>query len=353
MASDSVPPLQDKPALKILLLRFSAMGDVAMTAAALREYAPVHPNIRFTMVSRPLFAPFFTGMNNVAFMAVDFKKNYKGLAGIWRLFHTLRRQKPDVVADMHDVLRTKILCLLFRLWGFKVKKINKGRAEKYQLTRRHHKQLKPLKNMLERYSDVLLAATGRAAITAKNSVAAKPVIETAENKVTHLVKIGVAPFAKYKEKIYPLERMEKVVAHFAHLKNVEILLFGGGAEEIGRLAEWESKYAGVTSLAGKMSLSEELMQLSTMDVVISMDSANMHMASLVGVPVVSIWGATHPFVGFTGWKQPETNNIQIDLYCRPCSVFGNKPCFRHDYACMNIPEQVIIDKITAILEAKL
>ncbi|MDR0294648.1 MAG: glycosyltransferase family 9 protein [Prevotellaceae bacterium] len=337
-----------KPVKDVLLLRFSAMGDVAMTAAALREFAPAHPDIHFTMVSRPLFAPFFEGIDNVSFIVADFKNKYKGLPGLWRLFHELRRHKPDAVADMHDVLRTKILSLLFRLWGFKVKKINKGRAEKRRLTRRRNKQLNPLKHMIKRYTEVLLHVSDfRFRIPNSKFEINNQLITHHSSLITH--KIGLAPFAKYKGKIYPLERMEKVVAHFAQLKNVEVYLFGGGEEEIKFLAEWAFKYKCVISLAGKMSLSEELAQLATMDVLLSMDSANMHLASLVGVPVVSIWGATHPFAGFTGWRQQDVNNIQIDLPCRPCSVFGNKPCYRHDYACMNIPEEIIIEKITIFL----
>ena len=339
----------------VLVLRFSAMGDVAMTAAALREFAPAHSDVHFAMVSRPLFAPFFEGLDNVTFIATDFNKQYKGLRGLWRLFHDLRRQKPAAVADLHDVLRTKILRLLFRLWGFKVKKINKGRHEKRQLTRRHHKQLKPLQHTIARYTDVLTAA----AAVCDMRYAMSDVRDTnylvpcttyyAPQATLRVSKIGIAPFAKHRGKIYPLGKMEKIVAHFAQLNNAEVYLFGGGAAEIVLLAEWEAKYSGVISLAGKMSLSEELSQLADMDVVVSMDSANMHMASLMGVTVVAVWGATHPFAGFTGWKQEEINNIQLDLPCRPCSVFGDKACFRHDYACMNIPEQIIIEKITALL----
>jgi len=356
---------------KILVLRFSAMGDVAMTAAALREFASAHPDIHFTMVSRPLFAPFFEGADNLAFFPSDFKNKYKGLPGLWRLFHELRRQKPDAIADLHDVLRTKILRILFRLWGFKVKKINKGRAEKRRLTRRRHKQLTPLKHMIERYTETLAAAANYELRITNYELEGSNQVSGIKHQVSGIekqemlkqvqhdetnnsqfsilnsqFKLAVAPFAKYKGKIYPPERMEKIVAHFAQMEHVEVYLFGGGAEEISLLAEWAAKYKGVISLAGKMSLSEELAQLATMNVVVSMDSANMHLASLVGVPVVSIWGATHPFAGFTGWKQPEGNNIQIDLPCRPCSVFGNKPCYRHDYACMDISEKIIIEKIT-------
>jgi len=338
-----------KAVKKVLLLRFSAMGDVAMAAAALREFAPLQPKTHFTMVSRPLFAPFFEGIDNLSFIAADFNKTYKGLLGLWRLFHELRRQKPDVVVDVHDVLRTKILRFLFRLWGFQVKKLNKGRREKRRLTRRRHKQLKPLKSMIERYTDALAAAVDSGQSAMSRMFLQPSTFNFQLSTFNFQLKLGIAPFAKYKGKIYPLEKMEKVISYFAQKKNVEIYLFGGGEEEVNLLAEWASKYKGVTSLAGKMSLSEELTQLAAMDLVLSMDSANMHLASLAGTPVVSIWGATHSFAGFTGWRQSEANIIQLDLACRPCSVFGNKPCYRNDYACLNIPEEIIIEKITTLL----
>ena len=76
-----------------------------------------------------------------------------------------------------------------------------------------------------------------------------------------------------------------------------------------------------------------------------MDSANMHLASLVNIPVISIWGATHPYAGFMGWNQNPNNAVQIDLNCRPCSIYGNKPCLRNDYACIkNISPELITQR---------
>ena len=83
---------------------------------------------------------------------------------------------------------------------------------------------------------------------------------------------------------------------------------------------------------------------------VSMDSANMHLASLVDIPVVSIWGATHPYCGFKGWRQNDENIIQLPLTCRPCSVFGDRPCHRGDYLCLNgIKPAIVTDKILSIL----
>ena len=93
--------------------------------------------------------------------------------------------------------------------------------------------------------------------------------------------------------------------------------------------------------------------LSRMDWVLSMVSAMMHLASITGVPVVSIWGATHPYAGFQGWGQEPSNFIQADMDCRPCSVYGNKPCLRGDYACLTrISPDTVAEKIESIIEKR-
>ena len=100
-------------------------------------------------------------------------------------------------------------------------------------------------------------------------------------------------------------------------------------------------------MAGKLSLKEELLKIAGLEIMISMDSANMHLASLVGTRCISVWGATHPYAGFLGYGQHEDDVIQVkDLTCRPCSVFGDKKCYRGDWACLHeINIQQIMDKI--------
>ena len=104
---------------------------------------------------------------------------------------------------------------------------------------------------------------------------------------------------------------------------------------------------------GKLNLERELMLISYLDVMLSMDSANMHLASLVQVPVISIWGATHPSLGFYGFNQDLDNAIQIDIECRPCSVYGDLPCQREDYACLErISEDMVVSRIHQELNKK-
>ena len=111
------------------------------------------------------------------------------------------------------------------------------------------------------------------------------------------------------------------------------------------LEKWAKKYQGVESVAGKKSLGEELELMQSLRVMISMDSANMHLASLVGTRVVSIWGATHPNAGFLGIGQRESDCIQRDLKCRPCSIYGKRKCKYGDYRCMDIQPETIVAKV--------
>lgn len=150
--------------------------------------------------------------------------------------------------------------------------------------------------------------------------------------------------------MYPLEKMEEVIKTLNTHSDVIIYLFGS-QKEAEIMKKWQTTYNNVISIAGKLDLAQELFLMSQLRVMLSMDSANMHLASLVRVPTVSVWGATHPYLGFYGFRQSIDDAVQIDLDCRPCSVFGNKSCQRGDYACLNdIDPDIIIRQLQKYLK---
>lgn len=341
---------------RILVTRFSALGDVAMVVPVLSSLSEQHPELEILFVSQGFAEPLVTPIPRVTFVKADLKGRHNGIIGMWRLARELRKRGPWVaLADLHDVLRTKILRLLLYSPNLRIAVINKGRREKKELTRRFNKKLVPLTHTVNRYlnvfSDLGLDLTIRfsnAVLLPNPDLLVHLNIEPKQAKY-----IGIAPFAKHKGKMYPLSLMEQAVENLSALSGIKILLFGGGQEEKSILSDWEVRFKNTISLAGKVKLNDELLVMSHLDLMITMDSANMHLASLAGTPVISIWGATHPFAGFYGWNQLQQNSIQIDnLECRPCSVFGNKPCFRKDYACLiSIKPKVIVDKVVLLLNA--
>jgi len=323
------------------------MGDVAMTVPVIKNALDQHPHLQITVVSNAFLAPLFAGLERCHFHPAHLKTTHKGASGIYELFRELAKKKKfDAVADLHGVLRSSLLRTLFKLSGHKTAVINKGRKEKKELTRKDNKVFKQLTSSHQRYADVLNQLGVTVTLDNSQPVYQKQILPSSAQLLLQPNKktIGIAPFAQHKEKMYPIDKMKTAVQSLAADNNV--LLFGGGAEEGFVLQQWADETAGVQNMAGKFSFAEELAIISNLGRMISMDSANMHLASLFNIPVTSIWGATHPYAGFYGWGQDENNIVSIGLSCRPCSVFGNKPCWRGDHACMNgIDEAMITQKI--------
>ena len=309
----------------ILIFRFSAMGDVAIAASVMQKIADKNPDIHFVFVTRNFFTPFFNNISNVEVFPVDFKEKYKGLFGIFNLYKKLNRKYDiDSIADLHGVLRSKLLTLRFRLSfnNIKIATINKGRKEKRDLCNINNQKKLPLKPTWQRYTEVFQQ------LKINTEIESVPISYIPEK----VKKIGVSPFAQHKGKVYPAELLEKVLEILNN--NYAIYLFGGGKQEQNLCEKWQEKYENVHSLVGKHTLEEELHFISALDVMLSMDSAGMHLASLRNIPCVSIWGATHPYAGFVGFGQENNPQIQLELPCRPCSVYGNKLCKYKNYECL-------------------
>jgi len=327
-------------------MRFSALGDVAMTVPVLRLLLQQNASLHVRMVSNGAYAPLFAGIDRLTFVGADLQGEHRGLAGIIKLFWALRKTGPYcAVADLHNVLRSRLLGLLFSLLGLHVVRLNKGRSQKRKLTRRHNRELVPLPSGFERMQEVFSELGLLCNLTSRlsKSIATSSVAKSHYN-------IGIAPFAKHPEKSYPFAAIKKVISLLRLDPRFSIYLFGGGAAEVAALRDCEKEFSGVVSIAGRFSMNDELAEIAKLDLMISMDSANMHLASMFDVPVLSIWGATHPYAGFMGWGQPLDHAIQVELPCRPCSVFGNKGCYRGDWACLQqIEPTLVVDNVYRVL----
>ncbi len=331
---------------RILIIRFSAIGDVAMTIPVIYSVARRYPQHEFVVLSRDHLGSFFTNLPpNVKFFGVDLLQ-YAGWKGLNRLYRELKGMKFDFVADLHYVLRSRYLSLRFRCNGVRVVHLDKGRKEKKKLVRRKNKVMKPLNSSFERYTEVF-EKLGMPVIPDFISVYGSDrgdldSIVSLTGPKEENIWIGMAPFARHANKIYPLEYQEDIVVRLTQDPRVRIFLFGGGKEEQLVFEQWMEKYPRLVWYGRKLDMEQELILMSHLDVMFSMDSANMHLASLVATPVVSVWGATHPYAGFMGWGQSVKCAVQLELECRPCSVYGNKPCYRGDFACMS---QLPVDKV--------
>lgn len=335
------------------------MGDVAMLVPVVASLAKCYPQIRITVLSKPFARSFFENIaDNVGFMEADVSGENKGIHGLNVLYRRLAAKHFTAVADMHDVLRTKYLTMRFLMAGYKVAHIDKHRSEKRRLCSSGTER-KQLPTSFDNYVGVLERLGFRlkldfTSVFSPQGGNLRLLPEAIGDRKPFRQWIGIAPFAAHKGKIYPLEKMESVIGIIIQRHpSCRIFLFGGGRSEKQVMDGWVEKYPQCMNASALLSgLKQELILMSHLDVMLSMDSANMHLASLTATPVVSIWGATHPYAGFMGWGQDYDNAVQVELSCRPCSIYGKKSCRRGDYACLQgIEPETVADKIDKVLNS--
>ena len=333
----------------ILVIRLSAMGDVAMTVPVLRAFSLQYPEVNITVVSRSFFKPFFEGIPNVVFFPIDLKERHKGFLGLIRLFVDLRKLKIDAVADLHNVLRSKVVRTLFALSGKKISATDKGRADKKALTRTENKIFAPVRSMFDRHCQTF-ENLGFPINLAQPLFPQRGKLTEEILSVTGIKNekwIGIAPFAQYDSKVYPLDLMQKVVEKLAQ-SDSKIFLFGGGEKEIMLLNKLKAEYQNVIVVAGKIKLQQELDLISNLDLMLSMDSGNAHIAAMLGIKVITLWGATHPYAGFKPFNQPLDYCITADREkypLIPTSVYGNKKVEGYENAMRSILPETIEKKI--------
>ena len=347
---------------KILVIRFSAMGDVALSAPVVSSVLDQHPGLEIVFLSRQLFRPLFQEHDRLTFVGADLKGKHKGVFGLKKLHNELLKEhKFDAVVDLHDVLRTKILRFYFKVRGIRCHSINKGRGEKKGLIN-GSVPFKKLKHTTQRYLDVFEKANVPSTLNSGPWVA--PVISDTTHaflkinncEIKNNSWIGIAPFAAHRSKEWPIEKMKNVISQLISAGKT-VFLFGGGQHEIKKLESIKKEFSKSILVAGQLKLDEELALISKLDLMVAMDSSNMHLSTIVGTKVVSIWGATHRYLGF-GPLNNENNIIEIPkekLPCRPCSTYGKLKSKKHEICAQKamdlISEEMVLAKITPLMDA--
>ncbi len=338
----------------ILVIRLSAMGDVAMVVPVLRALTEQHKKVKVTVVSRAFFKPFFNGIPNVDFFAAEPKGKHRGFFGLLKLYAELKKLQIHAVADLHNVLRSKVITTLFRLKGKKTATVDKARSQRAALIRPENKVFEPLVPIIERYADVfeMLGYTidlKEVKFPEKQSFTSDVLAITGTRTENW---IGIAPFAKHRAKIYPKDLMQEVINRLAVKPGTTIFLFGAGRSEIQKLENFAQGHDNVIVTAGKMSFKQELQLISNLDVMLSMDSGNAHIAAMYGVNVITLWGATHPYAGFAPFNQPEKNQLLSDRkkYPKlPTSIYGNKKVQGYEDAMRTINPDDVVNAVDGYL----
>lgn len=330
------------------------MGDVAMTVPVIRAFTEQYPSIKITFLSKAFLKPLFDNIPNVQFYAADVNGIHKGILGLYKLHNELRQLNITHVADLHNVLRSKILRSFFKFSHSYIAVIDKGRAEKKALTRTENKIFKQLKTSHQRYADVFEKLGFKVDISNPTPLE-KPLLNTKAASITNGKKkywIGIAPFAAFTPKMYPIDLMKKVILELS--KNYTVFLFGGGKSETEILSEIEKQHTHCISVAGRLNLKEELNLIAHLDCMVAMDSGNAHFAAMQQISTITLWGGTHPFAGFAPFNQPTNYCLVPDLKKfpnTPSSIYGNKICEGYEDVMRTISPKTVIQKIEEVLNS--
>ena len=325
-----------------LIIRLATLGNVAMTVPVIASLSSRYPDDRFIIASKKKLGAMFASMPNVEFREVDNHITWRGIVQLWRDW----KKEIDHVIDLQDSPKTRLFDCLMRMSGTNVTRIQYGRFRKWMTCFLGVKV--ELKSEFQRYQDTFL----KAGLETDDSFTALPIDTTAAMHIEQRYGkkegqwIGIAPFAKYRSNMLPYRVTKEIIQRMSNQPNTRVFLFGAGEIECEMLRQWASVFQHTESIAGRLQLSEELELMRQLDVMICMDSANQHLSSLVNLRAVSVWCATHPIIGFKGWKQSEENIIQVnDLRCRPCTCHGTNYCKYGNFACRQINAETIIKHI--------
>ncbi len=346
----------DQRPRNVLVMRLSALGDVAMTIPVLYPVCRANPDTRFVMLTKKWPASMFHDRpDNLLVLGIDVKTEYKGVMGLRKLASQLRHEYHiDAVADLHNVIRARIISLFMRLHGIPVVHLDKQRARRKALVT--HKSDEPVTHTIERYRDVFrqLGLEAPDSFTRLYDNKPLPVSSLVLDKEPGQRWVAISPFSAHEGKVYPPELMAQVVDQLSQRENYWLFLMGGGKDEKIALRKMVGKRKRVISMAEiKHGFIDEYALLGKCDLMLTMDSANMHLASLMGLKTITIWGATAPACGFLGYGQNASDDIQLDMECRPCSIYGERKCRYGDYRCLSkIPADEVVKRVIEAIERK-
>ena len=345
--------IEKKQHKNALVMRLSVLGNVAMVIPVLYPVCKANPDTRFIMLTKRWPASMFHDRPaNLKVVDFDVNENHSGLFGLIKLARRLYKMYDiDAVADLHNVSGTQVIDAYLRYRGAQVARLDREKPKRRALV--NHKSTEPVSPIHERYRNVFKQLGFEAPDNFTHLYEGRdwPVSPIVLEKEPGQRWIAISPVSSHRQKAYPLELMEQVIAELSKRENYWIFLMGGGKAEKIALRGIARKYKRVTSMAEvKHSFIDEYALFAKCDLMLTMESANMHLASLVDLQAMTIWGPTSPACGYLGYNQVVEDDIQLDMDCRPCSITGDKVCKYGDFRCLrNIkPEDIVKHVVEAV-----
>jgi len=333
--------------VKILILRFSSLGDIAMATALPRHLRKRFPDAQIDMAVREDYKELVEWnpyLNDKLYIA-----RHEGFCGLWKLTKEVRRRKYDLIIDAHRSIRSSFVCMLnpfvkkvyFNKRTFKrliliFFKLNLFKKVDLQIV----EYLKPLSKLGINYDGLGTEIFVPSKINNKVSEMLNTMIPTMGAKLL----VGIVPSAQWPGKRWPVDKFMGLTRILSEKIDCNIVIVGGGkdsfCDDIAAVAE------NAYSLAGKVSMIESAVALSLCDIVVANDTGMMHVAEAVGTDVIGIMGPTSYEFGCYPYRST-SRVVELDMWCRPCSKNGKGPCIMlGKRPCLNcITPDMVFDEV--------
>lgn len=308
-----------------------------------REY----PELRITVLTSRYLAPVFRGVVGIDFLFDD-EPQFRGPLGELRLWKTLRELRVDAVADLSPTLRSRLMVLQMPFWRLRRGRLKGQGLEGRALTRKYRKVMVQLTTPADR-SRRLFGSLGLPFCMPQPEPPMPVYILPSVVEILLGEKsgkwVGVDLLTHYNGTCYPIPKTAQLVEMLSHYYP-KVVVFGSGEYHRQFAEAMQGKYESVISVAGRVSVEEQMDILSVLDAVVCADGDVLRLATLVGTPSISVWGATHHFLESANYGQSPQNVVQRELPCRPCSSSGRRRCLFGGYGCMNsITPEEIFEKV--------
>jgi heptosyltransferase-2 len=345
-----------KPIEKILIIRLSSLGDIVLTTPVIKSLKRKFPDSDIFFLTKNEYHDLLKNDPHI-FSLIEFDpfEKHKGVSGFFRLVRELKGYNFDLMIDLHANLRSFLIRHLLKA-NIKIK-YNKRWLARLLLVHLKFIKVKPIYTI-----DSYLEALKKIDV---NSSDKNPIIyldQEGENFMKDFlmekkiekddIVVGIHPGAKWKTKRWTEEKFARVCQILNKKSQIKIILFGDRKdqdviERINSLSENQRVFKAVN-----LPLNKFISLIKRCDCFVTNDSGPMHIASALGVPVVAIFGPTHPKLGFAPIGS-ENIILTADVKCSPCSLHGGKRCHKKSRFCMDLIEpEMVADAVERLLEKR-
>ncbi|MEO8794969.1 MAG: glycosyltransferase family 9 protein [Daejeonella sp.] len=320
--------------MKILIIRFSSIGDIVLTTPVIRCLKQQLEDVEVHYLTKKSFKtvldqnPYIDKLHLLESSLSDTIKQ-------------LRAENFDYIIDLHHNLRTRII--KFRL-GIESRSFDKLNIEKWMMVNLHLNKL-PKIHIVDRYLKTVEFLGVKNDDQGLDYFLADEYDLQTLLPATHQSFIGLAIGAQHATKRLP---QDKLIELCTKIKRPIVLL--GGPDDVLR-AEEICRLAGnhVYNACGKLTLDQSAFLVKKSEQIITHDTGLMHIAAAFNKPIISIWGNTIPEFGMYPYRVSQSEIIEVKgLPCRPCSKIGYDKCPRGHFKCMNNIDLNLVESLTIV-----